>query len=272
MSTSRTTICSPAEVLTYLGKGATATDQERGLVEMLMPLVDGAIKTFLGWNVIQTTYTHLLPDHDLFAISYNDLGIPIDVVQNRISYAFPGSSVQIQLPEIPVRQITSLYADYSSIGGQNAADFPANTLQVQGVDFYVDYDGATTTDPVPYTNEICWTGHIRRWIGTWPARQRAIKVTYVAGLSPDELDGKTQVPYRRVVDIKYASVLACAAAFNQARAQQVNLGAQGVITSERIGDAQFTYDADAQRQMYGMMSELPFACQQLLRKHQRVIR
>lgn len=272
MST-RTTICSPGEVLAYLGKRSTATDDDRALVEMLMPLVDGTIKTFLGWNVIQTTYTHLLPDQDLFAVSYNDLGIPADVVGNRISYVFPGTSVQIQLPEIPVRQIIALNADYSSLGGQNAADFPANTLQVQGTDFYVDYDGATPTDQVPYTNEICWTGHIRRWIGVWPSRQRSIRVQYVAGLTPDELDNKTPIPYRRVSDIKFAAIISAAAAFLEAKATQVNgIGAQGPITSERIGDAQFNYAEQAVAQMTGMQVTIPWKAQMLLMQHRRIVR
>ena len=270
---SRTTICSTAEVLTYLGLASNATDAQRGLVEMLMPLTDAAIKSFLGWNVIQTTYTHLLPDIDLFAISYNDLGIPVDVVANRINYAFPGWPVILQAPEIPLRSVTSLYADYSSLGGQNSSDFPANTLQVQGTDFYVDFDGALPSDTIPYTSEISWTGHIRRWIGVWPARQRAIKLTYVAGFTPDEIDGKTAIPYRRIQDIKFAAILAAAAAYNEARATQINgLGAQGPITQERIKDAAFTYDADAVRNMTGMFSRLPFKVEQLLRPHMRITR
>lgn len=268
---SRSTICSPAEVLAYLGKASTATNDDMGLVQVLMPMTDAAIKTFLGYNVIEQTYTHLLPDIDLFALSFNDLGLPVDVVNGRISYAFPGTPVILQCPEIPVRSVTSLYADYSALGGQGPTDFPANTLQVQGTDYYVDYDYINTSPGG--TQGISWTGHIRRWIGVWPSRQRCIKVTYTAGITADELDGLTSFGSQYVTDIKYAAIITTAAAFLEARATQVNgLGAQGPITSERLGDAAFQYAEAAVAQMTGMQTRMPWKAQLLLQPHRRVTR
>jgi hypothetical protein len=271
---SRTTICSPAEVLTYLGLGSTYTDAQRGLVEMLMPMVDDLIKSFLGWNVIQTTYTHLLPDVDMFDIYYGnfDLGIPFDAAGGRISYAFPGNPQILQVPEIPLRSVTSLYADYSSAGGQGPADFPAGSLLTEGTDYYIDFDSITSTPSG--TTGVCWTGHVRRWIGSvWPARQRTAKITYVAGVTPDELDGVTSFPSRRIKEIKFAAIQACAAAYNQAKATAVNgLGAQGPIVSERLGDAAFQYAETAVMEMTGMMTELPFGIKRVLQPHARIKR
>lgn len=267
---SRTTITTPAEILTFLGKGANATDAEWGLVNMLQPMAESAVRTFLGYEVVQNTYTHLLPDIDLFSISQHDIGQPIDVVNNRISYAFPGPPVILQVPQIPLRAVTSLYADYSALGGQGPnTDFPSNTLQVQGTDYYVDFDSLDTGS---ITTGISWTGHLRRWIGVWPARQRCIKITYTAGITPDELDGKTAFPVRRVTDIKYAALLTCAAAYHEAKAWQGNgIGATGPIVSEKIGDAAFTYH-DSIAQITAMQTQIPWKAQLLLMPHQRVKR
>lgn len=272
---SRTTICSVAEVKTYLGLGASATDAQIGLIEMLMPGVDDLIKSFLGWNVIQATYTHLLPDIDMFDIYYGnlDLGVPFDANGSRISYAFPGNPQILQVPEIPLRSVTSLYADYSSAGGQGPADFPAGSLLAEGTDYYIDFDAVT--DPTPNARKgVGWTGHIRRWIGSvWPARQRTAMVTYVAGVTPDELDGVATFPSGRVRNIKLAAIQACAAAFNQAKATQVNgLGAQGPITSEKIGDGTFSYHEGAVAQMTGMMTSLPYGVECMLRPFARIKR
>lgn len=262
---SRTTICTASEVLTYLGKGANATDAERSLINMLIPMVDSAIKTFLGWEVVQRTYTHILPDIDLFSLSTNDLGIPVDVVQNRISYYFPGQPVLLQLPEIPVRSVTSIYADYSAMGGQGPSDFASANLQTQGTDFYVDFD--TLTDPTPAAQAgISWTGHVRRWIGVWPSRQRSIKATYVAGFTPDELDGVTAVGSLRCADIKFAAVLSVAAAFQESRA--IRQG--GPIVGERLGDYGVQYGSVTS--VLGMMGALPFKAQCLLQPFVRMRR
>ena len=276
-SSTRTTICSPAEVISYVGKGASVSDSDRGLVEMLMPMVDGTIKSYLGYEVLQTTYTHLLPDTDLYDSVYNtpwDLGEPYDVIQNKISFGMLGMPQILQTPEIPLRSITSFYVDFAAAGGQRTGDFSAGTLLTLGTDYYVDFDAPAVGASVPYNSGVSWAGQIRRYMGgLWPYRMRTGQVTYVAGISPDELDGVVAFPSRRVTDIKYAAVMACAAAFLQAKATQANgLGAQGPIVSERIGDATFQYDADSVRNMVGMQSELPWNVKQLLNPHRRMMR
>lgn len=266
----RTTICNPAEVLAYLGKGGSATQDDLGLVTMLMPMCDATINTFLGYNVVQRTYTHIVPDVDMFIVNQNDIGLPVDVVNNQITYTFPGPPVILQLPELPLRSIATFAMDYSALGGQGPTDFSSATDITQGTQYYIDYDCPDPGQTVPYRSGISWTGHVRAWIGVFSGRQRTIQVTYTAGLSPDELDGKVQLGYRNCCDIKFAAILTCAAAFLEAKATQVNgLGAQGPITSERVGDAHFQYDKDAVSQMQGMMRTMPWKAEQLLMNHQR---
>jgi hypothetical protein len=271
MST-RTTICNPAEVLAYLGKAGTASEADLGLVTMLLPMTDAAIKSFLGYQVVQASYTHMVPDVDMFSVSQNDIGLPVDVINNHIAYAFPGPQVILQLPEIPVRSIQTFAMDYSALGGQGATDFAAATDITQGTQYYIDYDCPDPGQVVPYRSGISWTGHVRAWIGVFSGRQRTMQVTYTAGFSPDELDGKTALGYRNCTDIKFAAILTAVAAFREAKSTGVNFGAQGPIVSEKIGDAAFTYDKESVAQMTGMMRTMPFKAEQLLRPHQRVKR
>ena len=271
----RTTICKPSEVATYLGLASTATDAQMALIEMLQPMVDAAIKTFLGYEVVLNNYEHILPDTDLFQIGYDNIGYPIDVIQNRIAYGMPGQPLILQLPEIPVRSVQALYADYTAAGGQNPGDFAANTALVQGTDYYVDYDGVLPTQQVPFMTGVCWSGHLKRWLGgVWPMRQRTMLVKYTAGISPDEFDGIIPFfPSRRVMDIKLAAIMACAAEYNQAKATGVNgLGAQGPIISESVGYTKFTYSETSVAQMTGMMTQLPMAVQLRLQPHARIKR
>jgi hypothetical protein len=240
---------------------------------MLLPMTDAAIKSFLGYQVVQATYTHIVPDVDMFVVNQNDLGLPVDVIVNRIAYAFPGPPVILQLPEIPVRSITRFAMDYAALGGQQSTDFAAATNITQGTQYYVDYDCPDPGQTIPYRSGVSWTGHLRAWIGVFSGRQRTMQVTYTAGFTPDELDGKTALGYRNCVTIKYAAILTAAAAFLEAKATQINgIGAQGPIVSERLGDAAFTYHQDAVNQMVGMMTPIPWKAQQLLRDHQRIKR
>lgn len=271
---SRTTICKPAEVLKYLGRGSNGSADDDGLVQMLMPLCDQAIETYLGWNVVQRTYEHLLPDVDLYNVDDDPLAYPVDVRNGRIGYWQYGWPIVLQVPMIPLRSIQSMYADLSSAGGQATGDFPPNTLQILGTDYYADFDGVTPGTQTPFTTGVSWSGHLRRWLsGVWPVRQRSILINYTAGILPDELDGIIPFPSRRVGDIKYAAIVTAAAAFLEAKATQVNnVGAQGPIVSERIGDAHFQYDRDAVAQMTGMLTDIPWKAQLLLQKHRRMQR
>lgn len=271
----RTTICSPSEVLIALGKGSTATDDDRACVNMLLPLTDATIRTFLGWEVIQATYTHLLPDIDLFDGSYNDawggLGEPFDAVGNRISYGMAGVPQILQCPEIPLRSVTSFNVDFSASGGQQSGDFAAATQLTLGADYYIDFDAPDAGQTVPYLSGVCWTGHIRRYMGgIWPYRMRTARVTYVAGVTPDELDAHQLLGSRRVGDIKFAAILTAMAAYQELKSWGASTsGAVGPIIAERLADYSVSYAEAAILQTVGLMNNMPFKAENLLRPHQR---
>lgn len=274
MTTSRTTICSPAEVLAALGKAGTATADDRGLVAMILPLVDSAINAFLGYVVLQNTYTALLPDSDLYSIADSEAwpyGEPLDAVNGRISYGYPMVPQILQVPNIPLRSVTSLKADFSAAGGQNANDFASGTALTLGTDYYVAYEAPDIGQTVPYQSGVSWTGHIRRWLGgIWPARMMSAQLIYTAGVTPNELDAKTAFPIKDVRTIKHAAILASMLAYKELKAWGGgNTGTSGPVIQERLADWSATYSEAAILAAIGMLGGLPFKVQELLRPFQR---
>lgn len=274
---SRTTICAPAEVLAALGKASTATEDDYGLLNMLLPLVDSAINAYLGWVVLQTTYTALLPDWDMYSVADYQAwpyGEPVDAISNRISYGYPMVPQILQVPNIPLRSVTSLKADFSSAGGQNASDFSSGTLLTLGTDYYLDFDAPAINGTVPYSSGVSWTGHIRRWLGgIWPARMRSAQVVYTAGVTPDELDSVTAFPIRDVRTIKHAAIIAAMMAYKELKAWGGgSTGTSGPVIAERLADYSVTYSEAAILAAIGMQNTLPFKVQMLLQPFARIKR
>lgn len=268
--TQRSTICSPAEALLYAtGGSASAVDQ--ALMSMLQPMAENLIADYLGYQPVQAEYTEILPDTNTFPLAENDLGWPVDVINDQIAFAYPGASPVLQLSVIPVRSVTALYADWAALGGQGPSDFAPDTLQTLGTDYFIDYDTAVSTPAA--TNGVSWTGLLRRWYGNWPGRARTIKVTYTAGFSIDELDGKTRVPLsQQPLTIKMAAIEICVAAFKQAKVWGASAGAMGPVTSETLGDYSVTYSEEIMKMVAGFMSSMPIGIQQKLNPFRRMKR
>lgn len=243
-------ICSSAEVLTWLGKAGSATAAEVALVNMLLPMSEDAIRTYLGYTVTQGTYTHFLPDED----EATEGPMKLDVVNNRVSMEFEGGVGDLWLPERPVRSITSVYEDRASNGGQGVGDFAAETLLTAGTDYFLDYT----------TSGASWSGLLRKCYGAWSPKRRSVKVTYVAGMTGAELDaGSVRGPSGSTVrQIKYAAIITCAHAFVEAIQHQSSTGTSGVggIKSERLADYAVQYADESARQFSMLVSVPQKAC------------
>lgn len=278
MTTSRTTICSPAEVLAALGKAGTATTDDRGLIEMLLPMTDATIRSYIGWNVIQQSYTNLLPDFDMYDSVYNtpwDMGEPYDAFNGRIAFGMIGLPQIIQVPEIPLRSVQSFKVDFAAAGGQATGDFSASTVLNLGSDYYLDFDAPGNSATIPYQNGISWAGQIRRFMGgLWPYRMRTALITYTAGLTPDELDSVTPIGSRRVSNIKFAAIITAMAAYREMKAWSDRSGGQepGPIVAERLADYQAQYHETAVLQVAGLMNDLPAKAKRLLDPFRRMMR
>ena len=107
-----TQIVPDIEYRRYLGK-TSITDNDAALLNLLIGVVERAIRAEVQNGIVQTTYTHILPP--LNPESQN----------RRLSVGFIGPHIErLQLPEFPVRSITSVYEDADAYGGVN----PANAL------------------------------------------------------------------------------------------------------------------------------------------------
>lgn len=252
-------ITSVADILTYLGLNATATDAQRGLHALIAPLAEDTLKTYAGFSIEQAEYVHFLPSHDGF---FDGESVSLDVVNNRVTFDSDGDSDVLFLPERPVRSISELKEDLAAYNGQGVGDFGAATQLAAGTDFYLDYT----------TSDVSWTGMVKKITGTWPASRRTVKVTYTAGFTAAELDaGTIRGPGGSSIrQLKYAAIMAVAAAFIEATKHQPNaVGSVGAAKSERLADYSITY-ADESVRNYAMTMQLPPKAKELVDPFRRL--
>src|SRR5690606_19172886 len=128
-------------------------------------------------GVTQATYTHLLPSSPI--IGNESIDTYVEITGDRVSLGRGryGADV-LQLPQMFVRSITSVYEDVNAKAGQGSNDFPASTLLTAGTEYWLDVD----------ETGLSRSGFLIREAGTWSRRPRTIKVTYVAGLTAAELE------------------------------------------------------------------------------------
>jgi hypothetical protein len=222
-------ICARAEILAFLGKGGSVTDQEDGLINLLSPMVEQSVKRFVGYSIEQATHTHFLPRDRRGgnvdpAVRYYDVqgGKAVGATIGGVAEA-----AMLLVPEIPLRSITNLYEDTSAYAGQGSSDFTASTELTSGSDFYVQYEPAG----------LSMGGIIHRTGGYWPAKNGTVKVVYVGGYTQAELS--TGI----AADIKLACLLSIQHAFGQ-RGESA-----GTIKAERLGDYAVTYAVERAAQM-----------------------
>lgn len=251
-------IVAVADVLTYLGKNATATDAERGLVQMLIPLAEGALRKFLGYNPEQAERTEFYPDSDQYAVEDDSY----DVINNRIvGGGMESDSRIITLQHLPVRSIYAVDEDMAAYAGQGANDFAAPTRRVLGTDYYLDVGQSGLSE----------SGFLVRIGGCWPSRRRTVRVIYTAGYTAAELDGSDSTVDAQA--LKFAAILAVAAAFQEHRTWQAEATAGGVgpLQSESINTSghSVTYAVNTSQLSTGMIVRLPPKAQALAQPFRR---
>lgn len=251
------TIAATADVLAYLGKTSTATDEERALLAMLEPLVDGAIRDELKYDPVQATRIEFHPVSDEAEF---DGEISLDKVGDKVVVDCGEGQEIIKVEHLPLRSITSIYEDISAYGGQGANDFAASTLLTQGTDYWMPTK----------KNGYSMTGFIRRINRGWPTRAGTVKVTYVSGFTQAELDASVVTPVD-ASPIRFAAVVAWAAAFQESRAWQGSGVGIGPLQSESISTSghSVTYAVQSVMQNAGLTVALPSKSKQLLRKFKR---
>ena len=238
-------IVTRAEVLAFLGKGSNVTDAEDGILQFIRTRVERSVKTYLGYNVEQSTYIHFLPETNR-AVRNDGVAIYRDLVGTRVVAATIGGTkegLNLHVPELPLRSVSEIREDHGAYGGQGVDDFPDSTILVAGTDYYIDLG----------TSGLSTSGVLRRIGPSWSNKARSIKVSYTAGYTATELRSGI------ASDIGHATLLAIQAAFAKRG------DTQGTISSERLGDYAVQYAIDKPGRM-------PRASRSLLQPYVRYAR
>ncbi len=210
-----TQIADIAACLQYIGKTVALGDADYELARALHPLVESAVRRFVGTGIVQTTYTHFLPPADAYYY-HSDAG--------------PGSHI-LRLPEWPLRSITSIHEDTAAKFGQASGAFGSSSELTAGTDFFIPYN----------QSGIQPMGHVVRE-GIWPREPGSVKIVYSAGWSKAELEGTITDPTLDASSIRLAVLKAFAENFGEAKRRKG--GAVGV-KSESLDGWSITYDTES---------------------------
>jgi len=166
------------ECAAYMSVGATISDANRGLLTMLIPMVENAVRAYLRHDITQPTsaYVEFYPQYERDAHEdYSFLAISDDKV-----YYDTGtdSGRLLYLNNLFVRSITEIREDEDARFGQGSSDFAASSILTAGTDYYMQLDSAGMSK----------YGIVHRVNRDWSTLPGTIKVTYVAGWTADELD------------------------------------------------------------------------------------
>jgi hypothetical protein len=181
-----------AEVRVILGLASTITDQERALLTMVIPAACGKIAQHLGYDPEQGVQTELQPRLEISGgPAMQGPNTDYDYISNTSNtravlrpYASQGRT--LQLNRLPVRAVTSLYLNQAAYAGQAADPFPSTCLMTQGSDYWIEFDEPLASDA---KKGISRSGCLFSQ-GIWPVTPHCVRVTYRAGYSPTELQGR----------------------------------------------------------------------------------
>lgn len=172
-------IVTEATIRIALGLTTTITDLERAIIQVAHKDAEGKIKSHLKYDPEQRTHTEFFPRR---LASTGDIEYRFDVNDahsRAILEATTGvRKRELQLPNIPLRNIASLYVDENGRFGTGTSAFSSATEQTEGSDFWPEWD----------KTNFCPSGLLIA-NGTWPLTPGSVKVTYTGGYSPDELQG-----------------------------------------------------------------------------------
>ena len=218
-------ICNIAEVIAYLGKGATLTDAQLGQLTMVKWMAENVVRQYCQYGITQQTYVHFLPEIDHLATR-----------DTHVNYGYGGPTLSfpnlsrlgpvLQLPEAPLIDVLTVYEDEN-------LSFAASTALTKGTHFRAD----------ELQSSFCQTAQLIRIGGSWPRKARSVKVQYVAGWTQAQLRGDVTDWRLDASDIRLATIQTIVESYNEMVQQQSGQGGSGgPIKSERLGDYSVAYD------------------------------
>ncbi|MBD3404570.1 MAG: hypothetical protein GF411_00365 [Candidatus Lokiarchaeota archaeon] len=252
-----------SEVLLSIGLGASATDEERGMVQLGLVQAEAAIRKYIGYDPTFAIRTEYYPIKDVgtnYSLRRFEASESI-AYERRVSEA---ATSQLQLRHIPIRNTTvpRVWIDYDGRFGKRSGAFANSSEKTFGEDFWPQYD-SNDDDGV----SIGYDGIIRS-IGLWPTEPGSVKVTYAAGYTSDEFKGAKS--------LVNASSIAGAVVNEAGRyakrllvSKKTNAGwAAGPKIQEKLGDYSYTISTEAALSLFSTMSDLLPESKELLNEFQ----
>lgn len=240
-----------SELLLQLGLSATCTETERAIAQAALRSATSAVVRHLKYNPVQSTHTEYYPQMDMGRQGREGIWEANDT-EAYIRHVSEASTNELQIKNIPIRSITSLYVDYDGRSGTRTGSFAAETLKVAGSDYWANFDLVDSAG-----NKVCTDGIIRAQ-GTWPDLAGSVKITYVAGYTATELRGEDTVIdagliFEAVIDEAVRRVLKI-----YSRSKNRLAGFVGPLTSENLGDYSYSSSSGIfDRLVGGQMDILP---------------
>jgi hypothetical protein len=227
-----------AEVLTMLGKAGSISQSDEALLDMLHPLCESAIATFLQQDLNWSQHVEYLPhgtaDHYESTLDDPDFRTSeVVLVSGR-----PGSTT-LQLKHLPVWRFgLEVREDIDADAGQSTGAFGSSSVLTIGTDYFLDIDDpAAASGQASQENGshlgLSRTGMLHRR-GAWPAEPRTVKVTYYGGWAASQLANRGSASA-----IKLAYLRTIVASFWSVKSSQTNSGA-GLKASEIIGEYSYS--------------------------------
>ena len=247
-------ILTNAQIVTALGGSVTAEDA--ALIAIARPLAEKAVKSFVGFDVEQATYTEFYPLRGQQSPE-EPLIEGFELIGGRaVAYGYGTRNRVLTLANLPVRSVASVYENISAWDGTDVdGSWPAETLLTLGSDYQVDWESSGFNR----------SGFIYRKSGGWADLPRTIKVTYTAGFTAAELavDAVGSEFYNAVL-------LTTIQGFNQLKSQQGfamaagrGQGSAGPIMSGSLGPFSVSYGSSNDA-MHGLRLALPPAAAKTL--------
>ena len=241
-------IASLVEVLRDMGLTAP-TAAETSVVTATIVRAEAAVRRYLGYDPVYRSRTEYYPRASVGVAAGRSWELEGGKAVLRQYSGWATSKLQLQ--HLPIRSITSLYIDYDGRAGAKTGAFAAETLKVEGTDYWPNYDGLDDDG-----NKLCRDGLICSQ-GLWPGEAGSVKVVYVSGYQPSELCGES-------LTVDATPILETIIAEASRRARQIFLTmkqagagwAAGPLASENLGDYSYSVDGASTSLLAGAGKDL----------------
>lgn len=225
-----------SEVLLVLGLDSSCTERERAVADWSLNRAEAAVMRFLRYNPAQESRTNFYPLQD-FGQGSREAVWEATSTEAYLRYLSEASTNELLTMYVPIRSSPAiqLYIDYDARSGTRSGAFAAETLKVEGTDYWPNYDGQDSDG-----NKLCRDGMIRS-IGRWPTTAGSVKFVATTGYSAEELHGQDSVIDASMILDAVVEEAARRVKSVMLKQKSTRLGwTSGPFSSENLGDYSYS--------------------------------